>query len=174
MIKLDFMIEYFGVKKMQNEKYHDRLYKKARKIIGNKTPLRKDCGLLCGNVCCKGDEKTGMLLFPNERTSLKVTEKDGVRLAVCDGKCERQERPLSCMIFPFFPYLTEDGRVRVIPDIRGYNVCPLVSERENVRFDRIFLRRVKQVGRLLREDGECRAFLLDTSREIDSILNILG
>lgn len=168
------MIEYFGVNKMNNEKYYDRLYKKARRIIGNRTPLKKDCGLICGGACCKGDEKTGMLLFPNEKTNLRVTEKDGVCLSVCDGKCERGDRPLSCMIFPFFPYLTQEGRVRVIPDIRGYNVCPLVREYENVRFDRAFLRRVRQVGRLLKEDEECRAFLFDTSREIDAILNILG
>ncbi len=152
----------------------DRLYKKAKRIIGDKTPLKKDCGLICSHACCKGDDKTGMLLFPGEKTTLKVTEEKGVRLAVCEGKCDRRERPLSCMIFPFFPYMNEQGRVRVIPDIRGYNVCPLVREYADVKFDRAFLRRVRLVGRLMREDKECKAFLLDTSREIDAILNILG
>lgn len=152
----------------------DRLYKKAKRIIGDKTPLKKDCGLICSHACCKGDDKTGMLLFPGEKTTLKVTEENGVRLAVCEGKCDRKERPLSCMIFPFFPYMNEQGRVSVIPDIRGYNVCPLVREYADVKFDRAFLRRVRLVGRLMREDEECKAFLLDTSREIDAILNILG
>ena len=152
---------------------YNRLYKKAKNIIGDKTPLYKDCGLICQNACCKGDEGTGMLLFPFEETALKVTEKDGVRLAVCDGSCNRNERPLSCMIFPFFPYLTEEGRVRVIPDIRGYNVCPLVGNTDKVRLDRGFLMRVKKVGRLLAGDEECRRFLYETSREIDMLLDIL-
>ena len=84
-----------------------RLYKKVKRIIGDKTPLKKDCGLLCGGACCKGDENTGMLLFPGEETTLNIIEKDGVRLAVCEGKCKREERPLSCMIFLFsmcFPH----------------------------------------------------------------------
>lgn len=159
---------------MKDEKYYGRLYKRAKKIIGGKTPLKKDCGLICGNACCKGDENTGMLLFPHEKTNLKVIEKENVRLAVCEGKCKREERPLSCMIFPFFPYLNETGRVQVIPDIRGYEVCPLVRKHRDIKFDRAFLRRVKEVGRLLKEDDDCKAFLLDISREIDSVLNILG
>ena len=158
---------------MTPQKY-DRLYKKAKRIIGDKTPLKKDCGQLCVGACCKGDENTGMLLFPFESTVLTVTEKDGIRLAVCNGRCERSERPLSCMIFPFFPYATAEGRIKVIPDIRGYNICPLVRNFEQTRFDRAFLRRVKVVGRLLMTDDDCRAFLYETSREIDSILNIMG
>ena len=105
---------------------YNRLYKKAKNIIGEKTPLYKDCGKLCGGACCKGDEATGMLLFPFEETALKVTEREGVRLAVCDGSCNRNDRPLSCMIFPFFPYITPEGRVKVIPDIRGGEICPIV------------------------------------------------
>lgn len=150
---------------------YNRLYKKAKNIIGDKTPLKKDCGLLCGNACCKGDENTGMLLFPFEETVLKVTEKDGVRLAVCDGSCNRKERPLSCMIFPFFPYMTKEGRIKVVPDIRGYGVCPIVRNFGQARVDRAFLRRVKEVGRLLCEDEQCRSFLYEASRELDTLLS---
>lgn len=153
---------------------YNRLYKKAKKIIGDKTPLYKDCGRLCDGACCKGDENTGMLLFPHEETSLEVREKDGNRLAVCDGKCDRANRPLSCMIFPFFPYISEKGEMKVIPDIRGYGLCPLVRNHSHSRFDRGFLMRVKKAGRLLAEDEECRRFLCETSREIDSILNLIG
>lgn len=152
---------------------YDRLYKKAKDIISDKTPLYRDCGLICAGACCKGDGETGMLLFPFENTSLNITEKDGVRLAVCDGKCERRERPLSCMIFPFFPYITQDGRIKAIPDIRGYNICPLVRNYADTRFDRGFLMRVRRVGRLLAEDEECYRFLYETSREIDMLLDIL-
>lgn len=159
---------------MKEAMHYERLYKKAKRIIGNKTPLRRDCGMLCGNACCKGDSETGMLLFPSEGTVLDINAKNGVRLCVCDGSCDRRERPLSCMLFPFFPYINENGRVTVIPDIRGYNICPLVRNYGEVKFDRAFLLRVKKVGRLLSEDEKCRAFLYDTSREIDMLLDIMG
>ena len=152
---------------------YDRLYKRAKNIIGEKTPLYKDCGLICSGACCKGDEGTGMLLFPHEKTSLRVTEKGGVRLAVCDGGCNRRERPLSCMIFPFFPYITKEGRVKTVPDIRGCRVCPLVENADKVRLDRGFLMRVKRVGRLLSADEECRRFLYETSREMDRVTSII-
>ena len=151
-----------------------RLYKKAERILGDKTPLKKDCGLICQGACCKGDRETGMLLFPEEETTLDVIEKDGVRLAVCDGKCKREERPLSCMIFPFFPYITAEGRVKVIPDIRGYSVCPLVRNFSDVKFDRSFLRRIRDVGRLLMTDDDCKAFLLDISDEMDKIIDLMA
>ena len=75
---------------------YEKLYKEANRIIGDKTPLKKDCGTVCGAACCKGDKDTGMLLFPFEETTLTVNEKDGVRLAVCDGKCKREERGCLC------------------------------------------------------------------------------
>ncbi len=155
------------------EKYYSELYKKVNRIIGDKTPLKKDCGTVCGGACCKGDSDTGMLLFPFEETNLTVKEKDTVRLAVCEGNCKREERPLSCRIFPFFPYVTDDGKIKVIPDIRGVNVCPLVSHFSKVKFDRGFLWRVKKVGRLLYADEACRDFLTQTAREIDSIISLM-
>lgn len=152
---------------------YDRLYERAKAIMEDKTPLKKDCGLLCDKACCKGDGETGMLLFPYEKTAFDITEKDGVRLCVCDGSCNRKERPLSCMIFPFFPYITTDGKIRVIPDIRGREVCPIVRNFTDTRLDRRFLRRVKKVGRLLAEDEECRAFLEEISREMDMYISLL-
>lgn len=152
---------------------YKKLYKEAGRIIGDKTPLKKDCGIICDGACCKGDSDTGMLLFPFEESSLTIKEKDGVRLAVCDGRCKRYERPLSCRIFPFFPYVTPEGKIRAIPDIRGVNVCPLISHSDEVKFDRGFLWRVKKVGRLLYADDFCREFLIETSREIDSIISLM-
>ena len=152
---------------------YNKLYAEANRIIGDKTPLKKDCGQVCGGECCKGDNDTGMLLFPFEESTLTVKEKDGVRLAVCDGKCNRNERPLSCRIFPFFPYVTAEGKIKVIPDVRGINTCPLISNFSDVKFDRGFLYRVKKVGRLLYGDVECRKFLAETSREIDLIIALM-
>ena len=153
---------------------YDKLYREVNRIIGNKTPLKKDCGQVCGGACCKGDSDTGMLLFPFEESVLTVKEKDGVRLAVCDGHCNRDERPLSCRIFPFFPYVTSGGKIKVLPDIRGINVCPLISNFDDVKFDKGFLWRVKKVGRLLYCDEECRRFLTETSREIDALTALIG
>lgn len=152
---------------------YERLYKRAKDIMEEKTPLKKDCGLLCGKACCKGDGETGMLLFPFEETTLPVIEKEGVRLCVCDGSCNRKERPLSCMIFPFFPYITHEGRIKVIPDIRGGEICPIVRNFTQTRLDRRFLHRVKKVGRLLIEDDECRALLEGVSREFDIYFSLL-
>lgn len=139
----------------------------------DKTPLKKDCGLLCDKACCKGDKETGMLLFPFEETALPVAEKDGVRLCVCDASCNRAQRPLSCMIFPFFPYITHEGGIKVIPDIRGAEICPIVRNFTETRLDRRFLRRVKKVGRLLAKDEECRVFLDGISREFDVYFSLL-
>lgn len=147
--------------------YYDRLYETAMKILGNKTPLRCDCGVLCEKNCCRGDEKTGMLLFPFEKTELRVIKKENLRLAVCDGKCERNARPLSCRLFPLFPCVGENGKITVSPDFRGFSVCPLVRNAKNVRFSKRFLLRVKRVGELLASDEECLEFLKEISKEIE-------
>lgn len=150
-------------------KNYAEFYEIAKSIIGSKTPLYKDCGLVCDKACCKGDESTGMLLFPREETQLKVIEKNGVRLCVCDGECNRENRPLSCMIFPFFPYMYENGKVKAVIDIRGVGVCPLISHKNEVLFNKAFIRRVNKLGRFLRKDDECRKLLWETSREIDKL-----
>ena len=40
----------------------------ARKILEEVTPLKADCGRVCGAACCASleGEETGMLLFPGE------------------------------------------------------------------------------------------------------------
>lgn len=157
----------------EKEKY-ERLYKKAVRIIGDYTPLKSDCGELCSGRCCKGDKDTGMILFPFEQTILKVNEENDVRLAVCGGNCEREERPLACMLFPFFPCIDENGKITVTEDYRGINICPMITAKDKIRFKRGFLRRVKKVGRLLKKDETCREFMLGVSEEIRKIQSIFG
>lgn len=140
---------------------------KAKEVLSDCTPLAADCGLLCDKACCKGDENTGMLLFPGEDTPFPVKEKKGVRLCVCGGSCNRSTRPLSCIIFPFFPYISPEGKIEAKIDIRGIRICPLVAHKEKVLFNKIFLRRVARAGRILARDEECRKFLWETSRELD-------
>ena len=111
---------------------------RAKNVLLPYTPLSADCGLICDKACCKGDSETGMLLFPGEDTPFAVKENNGTRLCVCNGKCDRLSRPLSCIIFPFFPYMTEDGKIKAKEDIRGISVCPLISHKDEVIFSRIF------------------------------------
>lgn len=145
------------------------MYDKLYRLFDGVTPLKKDCGAVCGSLCCKGDDKTGMLLFPNEKTELKVYCRDGLRYAVCSGECDRQKRPLSCRIFPFFPMLSESGKITVSADVRGYDICPLVRRSEEVVFDRRFLKNVKKAGKILSKDDECRSFLLEITAQIDEL-----
>ena len=147
------------------------IYTEAYRLLKNFTPLKGDCGELCDKNCCKGDWRTGMLLFPNEETTLDVIEENGRRLAVCGGKCDRTERPLSCRIFPFFPVII-NGRVRAVPDMRGINVCPMLSHMDEIKFSRRFLRRVERVGELLLTDSECASFMKEIAEEIEDAQKI--
>ena len=152
---------------MANTDYR-KMYEKIFKLLGDLTPLKADCGLLCEGACCKGDENTGMRLFPHEESVLRVIETgDGIRLAVCDGNCDRSKRPLACRIFPFFPTIDEDGEIFVEEDTRAANVCPMIGHGDEILFDRKFLKAVKKVGELLATDEECRAFLEQVTEEID-------
>ena len=152
---------------MKNTDYN-KLYKKIFRLLGDLTPLRADCGQLCGGACCKGDAACGMRLFPHEETKLSVIPSEsGGRLAVCDGACIRSERPLSCRIFPFFPTVDEKGHVFIEPDHRAGRLCPLIQHSEEIAFDPRFFRALKRVGRLLAADPECRAFLEQITEEID-------
>lgn len=147
--------------------YYDELYEAAFKIFGDKTPLGCDCGMICEKNCCKGDEKTGMLLFPFEKTPLDVIQNGKIRLAVCDGNCKRETRPLSCRLFPFFPCVDEKWNIDVRLDFRGYSVCPLIKNARDIRFSKRFLKRVQKVGELLSQDQACFDFLKEVSKEID-------
>lgn len=147
------------------ETLYAELYRKLYALFDGVTPLNADCGELCSANCCKGDNETGMLLFPHETTTLSTVTRGGRTLAVCPGRCDRAERPLACRIFPFFPALTEDG-IRVIPDHRGAGICPLITHADLVRFSRPFLKNVRAAGELLAKDPECAAFLREITEEI--------
>ena len=154
---------------------YEKLYQKIFDVLGDLTPLTADCGRLCDGACCKGDDKTGMRLFPFEQTTLSVIETaDGGRLAVCDGTCDREKRPLSCRIFPFFPTVDEKGRVFAELDYRAARLCPMVTHSDEILFDKRFLKAVKKVGKLLVKDPASRKFLEDTTAEIDTFAAFLG
>ena len=47
-------------------------------VLRRTTPLDFDCGKICNGKCCKGDEKTGMLLFPGEEKVFSLLKPDWI------------------------------------------------------------------------------------------------
>lgn len=154
---------------------YNKMYKKIFDILSDLTPLKSDCGVLCNCACCKGDQNTGMRLFPYEQSSLDIRElKDGTILAVCTGECDREHRPLACRIFPFFPTIADNGKIFVELDYRAKRVCPMIDHYDEILFDKRFLRAVKKVGKILSKDDICREFLLASTEEIDTYYAFLS
>ena len=114
-----------------------------------------------------------MLLFPGEEEAYlekpgwTVRETPAGLLAVCPGRCERNERPLACRIFPLLPVLREDG-VKAAADQRARAVCPLL--RQGIRgMNPAFAEAVREAGRILAEDPEQREFLEMLTGEQDGL-----
>ena len=154
---------------------------KCYKILENETPLVFDCGKICNGKCCKGDENTGMILFPGEENlidsniKIKISQ-NGEKIAVCNGSCDRNKRPLSCRIYPFFPLIKEfkgRRRVKIIFDLRAD--CPLIND--EYEYNKEFLRRLKRVGKTLLNNEETKKMYLELCDEMNEqieLINILG
>lgn len=112
----------------------------ARSLLREVTPLKADCGRLCGAACCQADvgDESGMYLFPGEDALyppdigwariLRTRWQSGdfaASLLVCDGHCPRDARPLACRIFPLIGRREGHG-VRIHLDLRAWPVCPLM------------------------------------------------
>ena len=149
--------------------------KKARALLAEVTPLKTDCGKVCGARCCRSleEEETGMLLFPGEEEMYRgkpgwsLRETTAGILAVCPGRCERNDRPLACRIFPLLPVIRE-GTVKAAADQRAKAVCPLL--RQGIRgMDPAFTEAVREAGKLLAEEPEQRRFLERMTEEQDEL-----
>lgn len=146
-------------------------------LLRNETPLSFDCGEICGGKCCKGDSNLGMLLFPGEENlidsniEIKETE-SGDKIAVCNGNCDRNKRPLSCRIYPVFPLIVNENneeKIKTIIDLRAD--CPL-KECE-YKFQKSFLRKVKRVGKLLLLNEETKEFYLSLCDDFNEQIALL-
>ncbi len=139
---------------------------RARELMRDVTPLKGDCGRICGHACCGTDEngKGGMLLFPGEEKiyegngDFTVREDHSVtcdgRIITCSGSCRREERPLACMFFPLRP--TAKGRA--VMDRRAAWVCPLYPNgKEGLSAD--FVAAAEAAAQVLSECGEHVRFL---------------
>ena len=141
---------------------------KAREILRDSAPLNRDCGLYCGAACCRGDEETGMLLFPGEEAlydncpfgrvvpaNFFLGGKPAL-LFVCRGECQRDARPLACRLFP--ARILPDGEFRM--DTRAAAVCPLYGSGTDA-FAPSFRAALREASAALLADADCRAFLSD-------------
>lgn len=151
----------------------------ARELLKTLTPLKTDCGRLCAGACCQGDEKTGMLLFPDEEAfyqgctfariipaGFMLGGKDA-QLLVCDGTCERDNRPLACRLFPLFLKFKEEGVTKLRMDVRAKAVCPLTDYGIKA-LDPDFKQAVRKAYDILLEDEECARYL----RELDEAFSL--
>ena len=145
----------------------------AREMLEKVTPLKGDCGRVCGAACCRPDEtgRGGMLLFPGEEALYALwpdwarLEEAGdfsvdgraPKLLVCRGECPRAERPLACRLFPLTPVAREEG-AGVDMDVRAWAVCPLM-EHGRRGLNPAFVRAAEEAARLLWEEPACRRFL---------------
>ncbi len=146
----------------------------ARAILEDVTPLARDCGRLCGARCCQADEdgRGGMLLFPGEqalyagRAGFTLYGDDsvmpGMTLLVCDGHCDRKERPLACRVFPATPLLREN-KLSVALDVRAWEVCPLMEMGARA-LSGAFMEAVREAARTLCKCPEHRAYLRALTR----------
>ena len=151
----------------------------ARELLEALTPLKTDCGRLCGGACCQGDEQTGMLLFPGEEALYtdcgfaRVLDADftlggeAARLLVCRGTCPRGERPLACRLFPLLLRFDAQGAPRVALDPRARAVCPLTDYGMEA-LDGAFVAAARKAYALLMENGRCAAYL----RGLDDALRL--
>lgn len=147
---------------------------KARELLECVTPLRLDCGRQCGAACCQPDEdgKGGMLLFPGEEElysslpeGFDIEQTDEGLLLTCEGFCERNERPLSCRLFPLFVFPEGETGYTLELDPRGHIVCPLCEY--GIRaFSPEFVNAVKQAAEVLMGSEKQRAFLRNTAQRI--------
>ena len=138
----------------------------ARELLESVTPLRQDCGRYCGGACCESDEdgQGGMLLFPGEEALYETLPEGfsiraddaalpGMKLLTCDGICERENRPLSCRLFPMLP-----TRTGAKMDRRAWAVCPLMESGKR-GLNPAFVEAVKEAGKVLYACPEHAAFL---------------
>jgi len=137
----------------------------AREELLEVTPLKRDCGKVCGARCCDSleGEETGMLLFPGEeeacrnRPGWKLRETARGWLLICSGLCSREERPLACRMFPLLP-VPEGQEIRVRTDERARAVCPLTRQGKQ-GMDPAFVEAVRRAGELLIRQEDQRVFL---------------
>ena len=156
---------------------------RARELLRDLTPLKMNCGRLCGGACCQDDEtgENGMLLFPGEEAlyaepiegfPFRLADDDtlfpGGKRLICEGHCPREHRPLACRLFPLRVRM-EEGRARAEMDPRAWCVCPLPEQGGLRAMSAAFIEAVERAGDLLLADPAQRAALENEQRLLDEM-----
>lgn len=144
------------------------LIQKAYLAMGDKTPMRTDCGQLCNAACCFADEdgQGGVCLLPGEEQQLQGIgwgeivhdEQMNAPMLMCTDMCDREIRPFLCRIFPLCPVIGKSGKWTVRMDARARAVCPLSASGLN-GLDPDFVRGCAKAVQIIAEDPEGEAFL---------------
>lgn len=153
------------------------IYLQIYRMFDRHTPLPVDCGNYCGSACCKGDEESGMYLFPGEKAVFDLIKPDGMAVTdsgfeyefggrlhhapilICGGRCDRSFRPLACRIFPLTPVLDENDNLIIINDPRAKKLCPLTDALSPDEYDAGFVRSVRRAFMILKRNKHVHAFL---------------
>ncbi len=159
---------------------------RARALLQHITPLKSDCGRVCGAACCAPDEdgQGGMLLFPGEEALYSVLPEGfalsrddsvlpGMTLLTCSGRCDRNDRPLACRLFPLTPVIKEEGRIALRMDPRAFSCCPL-AENGPRALDPAFIDAAREAARVLCQSDENKAYLNALIPYFESLRRELG
>lgn len=168
-----------------------RALRQARALLEDVTPLKSNCGKLCGAACCQpeDDGENGMLLFPYEEKLYKqpiegfpfrLVEDDSLRKGgyrlVCGGECPRQNRPLACRLFPLRVRVEHDAlgdNTHAVAEIdpRAWAVCPL-PEQGGGRLNMLspdFVQAVEAAGDVLLGNVDMLVFLTAEQKWLDEM-----
>jgi len=161
-------------------------YARVYRLLDEVTPLREDCGLLCGRLCCRPDRPdTGIYLLPGEEalfrgdeewlewTEQRAEEYDfppgwegTVYFVRCRGTCPRSSRPLQCRFFPLTAHCLPDGHLVIIWETLALPYrCPLLTGAYPLEHG--FVRAVAEAWRLLMRFRRVRELVCWDSRQRD-------
>ena len=130
-------------------------YREIYRLTGDTSPLDGDCGLLCGQACCRPEAPQGIYLLPGEEAMLAGEQdwlvremhdpqeyyfpdswEEPVHFVRCQGICPRELRPLQCRTYPAAPHIFPDGRFVLIREtLKTTYRCPILAERLHLRQD---------------------------------------
>ena len=131
-----------------------RTWQAIYRLLDRVSPIKYDCGTLCGAICCTcketSEEELGIYLYPGEEKLhsrkdnwLEWTVEDAEDFEFPDSwigkiyfvkcktppKCPRSERPLQCRTFPLSPYISNCGVLELIKNYEDLPYsCPLIDK----------------------------------------------
>lgn len=158
------------------------------------TPLKTDCGQLCGSICCRTDEKNslGIYLFPGEECMFNGDE-EWIQWEICDRDeqffppswpqklyfikctsfCQREKRPLACRFFPLTPHFNNQNNFCLIYETLDLPYsCPLISKK--IPLQEEFIKTVAGCWEIMLKDYRLEDIVREDSleREIEYSQNI--